>query len=194
MALGRVAQRCRGRALGLFPSLDSHLPAAAVMLPLINTHRGGAGILLEVRAAGMRLHAGEIALPGGRLEPAEESWQAARREAEEEIGWPGGVLVDSLGEWHNRKSNMRVTPWLVIREPPLDLERELRICPSEVDHVFVADLSQLLNPQRKEYRHIRAGWPPVPFFRPDDQHVIWGFTGFVLDAFLAELAPALGSR
>ncbi|MCY2974691.1 MAG: CoA pyrophosphatase [Planctomycetota bacterium] len=42
-------------------------------------------IPLTVRARGLHDHGGQIALPGGRLEPGEESWEAARREYREEL-------------------------------------------------------------------------------------------------------------
>ena len=47
---------------------------------------GGASLLLCRRSLGMRRHAGQWALPGGRLEPGEEPLDAALRELEEEVG------------------------------------------------------------------------------------------------------------
>lgn len=47
---------------------------------------GGASLLLCRRALGMRRHAGQWALPGGRLEPGEDPLTAALRELDEELG------------------------------------------------------------------------------------------------------------
>jgi ADP-ribose pyrophosphatase YjhB (NUDIX family) len=47
---------------------------------------GGASFLLCRRPLGMRRHAGQWALPGGRLDPGEAPLQAALRELDEELG------------------------------------------------------------------------------------------------------------
>ena len=47
---------------------------------------GGASFLLCRRSIGMRRHAGQWALPGGRLDPGEAPIDAALRELEEELG------------------------------------------------------------------------------------------------------------
>lgn len=53
--------------------------------PETNQKRFEWTIPLTVRARGLHDHGGQIALPGGRLEPGEESWEAARREYREEL-------------------------------------------------------------------------------------------------------------
>lgn len=56
---------------------------------------GGASLLLCRRPIGMRRHAGQWALPGGRLDPGEEPLDAALREVSEELGLrlgPGEVV------------------------------------------------------------------------------------------------------
>ncbi|MDQ6836999.1 MAG: NUDIX domain-containing protein [Actinomycetota bacterium] len=47
---------------------------------------GGPAVLLTRRSAGLRHHAGQWALPGGRMDVAEEGIDAARRELSEELG------------------------------------------------------------------------------------------------------------
>src|SRR5256712_8970927 len=45
------------------------------------------------RRADMRDHPGQVALPGGGVQPGESAWDAAQREVAEEIGVPVGRLV-----------------------------------------------------------------------------------------------------
>jgi 8-oxo-dGTP pyrophosphatase MutT (NUDIX family) len=161
-----------------------------VLLPLVNFK--SPSVLLEVRAGGLRLHGGEVCLPGGFIQDGESSWECAKREVEEEIGWLADEhqIAGDLGVWWNRKSEVRVTPWVVFNERPFSMNK-LKINKDEVDHVFLARLVDLLNPNKRVYKNLHEGWPPVPFFYPDDKHIIWGFTGFVLAAYLDKLEPLL---
>lgn len=59
--------------------------AAAVALAVVDDG-SGPGLLLTRRAAGMRAHAGQWALPGGRVDPGETAVRAALRELHEELG------------------------------------------------------------------------------------------------------------
>src|SRR5690606_15769393 len=58
---------------------------AAVLVPLLDAP-GGVEVLFTVRAAALKSHAGEIAFPGGRLDPGESHLEAALRETQEEVG------------------------------------------------------------------------------------------------------------
>lgn len=189
--LHKAVIRCRRNSRPLFRHLNRQLPEAAVLVPLINTDEG-ASVLFEVRSPRLRKHAGEMSFPGGLREAGESSWLCAQRECGEEIGWKcsRNQVLGSLGEWHNRKSDMRVTPWVVIHNEPFDLTK-LELNETEVSQVFAAKLIDLLDPKKKELRRLHEGWPPVPFFHPDGKHIIWGFTGFVLAGFLNELTPLM---
>jgi 8-oxo-dGTP pyrophosphatase MutT (NUDIX family) len=71
-----------------FPRTEASLEgrkAAAVAVALVEDD-GGVGVLLTRRAARMRAHAGQWALPGGRTDGGESSVDAARREMHEELG------------------------------------------------------------------------------------------------------------
>lgn len=69
---------------------------AAVLCPLVQ-RASGLNVMLTVRSAQLRVHAGQIAFPGGKIDPSDASpLAAALREADEEIGLPGDD-VDILG-------------------------------------------------------------------------------------------------
>lgn len=88
------------RRLQDFPRMASDrrdLKRAAVAVCL-SSHHGVPTLLITRRAPRMRAHAGQLALPGGRLEPGETAVQAALRELEEEVGLalePDAVLACS---------------------------------------------------------------------------------------------------
>lgn len=64
----------------------TELRPAAVAVALLPDERGGAGFVLTRRAAKLRAHGGQWALPGGRLDEGETPARAALRELSEEVG------------------------------------------------------------------------------------------------------------
>lgn len=164
------------------------LPQASVIIPLLNINER-ANILFEVRSRALRRHAGEISFPGGYREPGESAWETARREVAEELNWKvsENSELGAAGLWHNRKSNVAVTPFIVFDEH-LQIEN-VTINRAEVQYCIKVCLDELvlLGDNKKKYRKLHEEWPPVPFFHIDERHTIWGFTGFLLDALLTEI-------
>ena len=70
---------------------------AAVLVAI--TDRPQPGVILTVRREHLRTHAGQVAFPGGRIDPGEDAISAAVREAQEEIALdPAEVTVIGTGD------------------------------------------------------------------------------------------------
>lgn len=85
---------------------------------------GGPAVLLTRRTAGMRAHAGQWALPGGRIDEAEGPLDAARRELHEELGLDLGTDPGCVLGWlddYRTRSGYVITPIVLWggADPPL---------------------------------------------------------------------------
>jgi len=151
--------------------------AAAVLVPIV--HGPQPGILLTKRSATLKSHAGQVAFPGGRVEPTDASIEAAAlREAHEEIGLHAGdvELMGRLPDYLTG-SGFRISPVLSL------LPDGLALTPSEaeVEAIFTLPLSVLLDPDAPERRRadfrgrVREFW-----VWPHPDHYIWGATAAIL--------------
>ncbi|MFF2557497.1 NUDIX hydrolase [Nocardia sp. NPDC058058] len=89
---------------------------AAAVLIAIADHAGEQGIWLTERSAGLRAHAGQLALPGGKLDPGEDAETAALRELHEELGieLPRSSVLGLLDDYPTRSGYVMtpVVAWL----------------------------------------------------------------------------------
>jgi 8-oxo-dGTP pyrophosphatase MutT (NUDIX family) len=163
---------------------EARLRHAAVLVPIV-THPDAPSVLLTLRASHLTSHSGQVAFPGGRIEPGETPEAAALREAAEEVGLDPRIpeIVGRLPE-HLTGTGFRVTPVVGLIPPPLALTPD----PSEVEIAFEYPLATLLDPaapqrQRSEFRgRMREFW-----VWPHPDHTIWGATA----AMLVNLARVL---
>src|SRR6195256_471749 len=81
-----IAERCA--AFARLPASEPMLALkrAAVGIALTGDAAGGTAVLLTLRAAGLRAHSSQWALPGGRCDEGETQVAAALRELHEELG------------------------------------------------------------------------------------------------------------
>lgn len=128
------------RALDAFarvPAERTGLKRAAVAITLVDD---GGAFLLTRRAASMRRHAGQWALPGGRLDPGEDAGTAARRELDEELGLPlpADAELGRLDDYATR-SGYLITPVVLWGGAGTDLVPN----PDEVGEVHRVPLSAI---------------------------------------------------
>ena len=139
---------------------DPELRRAGVAIVLIPETDGQTCFLLTRRAAGMRRHAGQWALPGGRLDEGENEVEAALREVQEEVGLqvPPENVLGLLDDYRTR-SGFAMTPVVVWAGGDAKLVPD----PVEVEAIFRVPLSELDRPDVPRTRPIAESDRPVLF-------------------------------
>lgn len=162
------------------------LRPAAVLLALVE-RADGPWLVLTQRAAHLSAHAGQISLPGGRMDRVDVSAVAAAlRESEEEIGL-APERVDVLGSLraYDTVTGFRIYPsvgW--VREPP----SAWRPDPAEVADVFEVPLDIVADPANyRRDSYLRDGDRRYFYVLPWSDRYIWGATAGILVNFARTL-------
>ncbi|TMJ25876.1 MAG: CoA pyrophosphatase [Alphaproteobacteria bacterium] len=149
---------------------------AAVLIPVID--RPEPQVLLTVRTE-LPSHPGQIAFPGGKIDPEDLSpAEAALREATEEIGL-ARALIEPIGylDLYLTFSGYRILP-TVARVAP---DYGLVLCPAEVADAFEVPLAFLMDAQNhslrsREWKGVTRKYYAMPF----GERYIWGVTAGIL--------------
>lgn len=154
------------------------LREAAVLVP-VTDDGPDARVILTRRTAAMRQHSGQVAFPGGSVDPEDGSVEiAAMREAEEEIGLDR-QFVEPVGRLpvYMTTTGFRITPVLAVVRPGYRLVAN----PDEVDAVFETPLSFLMDPAN--HRRESRVWENIErhyYVMPYGEHRIWGVTAGII--------------
>ncbi|MER9422915.1 CoA pyrophosphatase [Mesorhizobium sp. M0317] len=151
---------------------------AAVLIPVVD-HGRDATVLLTKRAEKLRSHSGQVAFPGGTIDPTDATPEAAAlRETFEEIGL-GQDRIEIIGRMPDyvAGSGYRIAPVLAIVEPGFTLS----LNSDEVDAAFEVPLSFLMDPAN----HTRDSrmWNDLEWFfydMPYGGQRIWGVTAGII--------------
>jgi 8-oxo-dGTP pyrophosphatase MutT (NUDIX family) len=159
-------------------ALEAGARAAAVLVGLL-AYPHEVRVLLTQRAATMRVHAGQIAFPGGAIEAADNGpVGAALREAQEEIGLPA-ARVEPLGflDPYVTATGFRVIPVVAKVAPHFALRLNL----GEVDEAFEAPFAFLMDAANHSLHARELGGRMRRFYAMSyGERYIWGITAGIL--------------
>jgi 8-oxo-dGTP pyrophosphatase MutT (NUDIX family) len=151
---------------------------AAVLIPVV-AREPEVSLILTERTTHLSAHAGQIAFPGGKIDPTDAGPAAAAiREAYEEIGLPPGLIepVGFLKAYYTR-TGYRIVPVLGRVDP----RHSLTINPNEVQSAFEVPLAFLMDPQNhhqgsREFRGTVRHFYEMPY----EGRYIWGITAGII--------------
>lgn len=170
------------------PATARALRPAAVLVPVI-ARQERATVLLTKRSDTLNSHSGQVAFPGGRLDPGETAVEAALREAFEEVG----LAVDrirplGLSDSYETGTGFRVTPVVAMIEPPFDLV----LNPAEVTDAFETPWDFLMDEANHQRQSMhwqgaeRFFWA-MPWDDAGVERNIWGATAGMIRALHGRL-------
>ena len=167
------------------PAPDAVTREAAVLVPIIE-REGDLSIVFIRRSDAVESHRGQVAFPGGRVDPGDTTLlDTALREAREEVGIERAI-VDVLGGFPTMStvsSGMRVAPFVGVLTRPVDY----KIDPIEVAEVFEVPLKVLADARyrglyewRRDKDRPSSNFPAIFY----SGQTIWGLTLRITESLL----------
>lgn len=169
----------------LEPLQASSVRDAAVLVPVI-AYDDGPRVLLTQRTDHLPSHAGQVAFPGGKIDPGDQSpAHAAVRELEEEVGIASDkVTVKASLPTYQSRSGYLIVPVIGLIEPGY----QMVLNEDEVALAFEVPLPFLMNPDyHTKTSRIWQGSRRFFYEMPYDGHYIWGVTAGVIRSIYLEL-------
>ena len=155
---------------------DAERTAEAAVLIAV-TDRPEPGVILTQRPQTMRDHPGQVAFPGGKLDPGEDAIAAALREGHEELGMdPAAVRVIGTTDRYRTGTGFDITPVLGVIPPDLPLVP----CEREVESWFEAPLALLMDERNWQLNSVFWKGAERQFYEMDyEGYRIWGVTAAI---------------
>ena len=163
--------------------LSASLKPAGVLIPLFERPGTGITLLLTQRSAALRMHAGQVSFPGGRMEPDDaDIAETALRETHEEVGLSGDA-IDVIGYLPPMPTitGYAVTPVVGV----VDQHAAAAADRQEVEFVFEVPLDFFFDKSNRRVveRDVRGKVLPMVEFHYDG-HRIWGATAMMIIQFI----------
>lgn len=168
------------------PRLTGEEPFTPAAVLVAFTERDDPGVILLHRPSNMRSHPGQIAFPGGKLDPGEDTIEAALREANEELGIrESDVRIVGTSDIYHTGSGFEVTP--VLGVVPSDIE--IQPNPTEVAQWFEAPAAFILDAANHRQQWMDWEGTQHTFLEITwREHVIWGVTAAIISNLARRLA------
>lgn len=190
---GEAAQRIMAPEMrGSIQSYQAKLPQAkkAAVLAVLENYNNEAYLIVTLRKTYKGVHSGQVSLPGGKQETADQSLLAtALRETHEEIGVAPSALslTSPLSPIYIPPSNFYVEPFVAFADAELTLVREKK----EVEKIYRLPLKDLLNNENKIATNVQVAQNSrlnTPAFLINNL-TIWGATAMILSELKEVLKP-----
>lgn len=166
------------------PKLPENHRKSGVLI-LLYPEAGGSYFPLIKRPEYPGVHSGQVAFPGGKMEPEDETIiQTALREAEEEIGIDRSkvTILGNLSDLFIPTSNFLVSPVVGFTDQQPDLIPEEK----EVSRIISTELLRLFDPRAKKQKVLELRpnlLLDTPYFEIDGE-IVWGATAMILSELI----------